>query len=226
MVSIVIIFVFLCMVTICLYIAYKKHIGYWRMDISTAIFNQDDLNVFNKYDRFLVVGCPAVGKTTLCRQICSKYPKLHRIELDKLYWGKNWSHPNIEHFKMLIKQRMNRSKMVYIADGNYSSAKEILWSNAQVVIWLEYEFWEVMYRGIKRTSKRVYTQEKVCGNNRESLWLALTNGIPYWIWRCHGEFKYRIPKLSHKYSHVQIIKIPSPRHCKYWVDHLVQGEIK
>ena len=191
-------------------------------DIPMSIFNSTDFDVFNRYERFLIVGCPAVGKTTFCKQICLKYSKFHRIELDNLYWRNNWQHANKEHFNMLIQKRMNRAKKIWIADGNYLSAKDTLWSNAECVIWLEYEFWEVMYRGIQRTMKRVWTKEKVCGNNIETPWVVLTNGIPYWIWKCHAEFKHRIPNLSkQQYPHVHLIKIPSPRHCQYFLDHVI-----
>eukprot|EP01084_Bolivina_argentea_P102245 183201_1 len=204
-----------------MYILYKKHIGFYRNDIPIEIFKQNDLNVFINNNRFLIVGCPAVGKTTLCKQLCDKYSKLKHIELDHLYWEKHWKVRNGEHFRMLIKQRMKRSKNIWIIDGNYLCAKELLWSNTQVVIWLEFEFWEVYYRGWKRTIKRIITKEKVCNNNTETFSQVLRGtSIPYWVWRVHGEFRDRIPRLLRKYPHIKLIKIPSPRHCEYWLSNL------
>jgi len=57
----------------------------------------------------------------------------------------------------------------WITDGNYGVVRDLVWSRATTVIWLNYVFPLVLWRALTRTVRRVLTQEEFFSGNRESL---------------------------------------------------------
>ena len=155
---------FYSFIGICIYIIYKKHV----IPMHNA-FKKEDFEIFDRYKRFIVVGCSCSGKSTLAHQICQKYPWLSRIELDYLWWKPHWNCRTKEEFRALVGNKIKESKNGWIVDGNYGKGKDIIWSEAECVIWLEYEFWEVFYRACKRTLIRMITRQEVCNGNKETI---------------------------------------------------------
>lgn len=212
-----------------IYVASKIWSGYYRFDIPLeTAFSKEELSVFTKHKRFIIVGSSCSGKSTLAKQLCSKYNDLKRIELDYLSWLPQWKCRPKQEFRSLVSNTIsqaNKSGYGWIIDGNYKNSRDIMWSKVQVVIWLEYEFWNVFYRACKRTLLRIIYKESVCNGNIETFWGFISDpmqGIPFWVWKCHRKFKQRIPKWKEEYPHVILIKIESPYHCKYWLDNLSQ----
>ena len=200
--------------------------GYYRYDISLEnAFEKEELEVFNKYKRFIIVGCSSSGKSTLAKQIANKYSDLKRIELDYLWWLPQWTERDVKEFQSLVIQSMNKfNESGWIIDGNYRNVRDITWSKGDVVIWLDYEFWNVFYRACKRTFQRILFKESVCNGNIETLWGFISDplqGIPFWVWRRHHVFQERIPRYQTEYPHIKIIRIKSPYHCDYWFNNLM-----
>jgi hypothetical protein len=55
-----------------------------------------------------------------------------------------------------------------IADGNYGVVRDLTWPRAELVCWLNYSLPTIFGRALKRTVRRVVSQEKSCGGNQES----------------------------------------------------------
>lgn len=208
------------------YIGYKMCIGYYRYDIEFDLaFNKEDYEIFSSHKRFVIVGSSSSGKSTLARNLCNKYPHLKRIELDYLSWLPGWKSRPKQEFRSLVSQTINQnSNNGWIIDGNYKSAKDIIWSKVEIVVWLEYQFWIVWYRAWKRTLTRIIFKSKVCNGNVESLSSIISNPmenfIPLWVYYNHSKYQHFIPLWKSQYPNVKIIKIPSPNHCKYWFKNL------
>jgi adenylate kinase family enzyme len=56
----------------------------------------------------------------------------------------------------------------WIVDGNYSGLRAMLWPKATHLIWLNFSFSLVLARGLRRTIRRVVTQEELYSGNRET----------------------------------------------------------
>lgn len=213
-----------------IYLKYKQIKGYYRSDISLEdAFTEDDLNVFNNYNNFMISGCSASGKTTLCNKIDLKIEKIHRIDLDELYWLPNWKHNPDEIFNSNVQKEFNKyNKNGWIIDGDYSEARHTSWSNAQVVIFLDYDFWVCFWRAVKRTSYRVITGQQVCNGNYETFYSTciLCNpefgGIAGSVWVNYPRYKKRIKQWTKDYPHIKCVTIPSPYHCEYWLNKAAQ----
>src|SRR5262245_6036324 len=70
----------------------------------------------------------------------------------------------------------------WITDGNYGTVRDLVWSRATTVIWLNYSFPIVLWRALTRTIWRVLTQEELFSGNRESLRMAFLSRESFLWW--------------------------------------------
>jgi len=89
----------------------------------------------NCSQRISVVGTSGSGKTTLARQIFQSIDIPH-IELDALHHEPNWTEAPIDVFRKRVEQSLSGNS--WVVDGNYSKVRDIVWSRADTVIWLDY----------------------------------------------------------------------------------------
>ena len=119
--------------------------------------------------RVVVIGTSCVGKTTFA-QALARVLSFPHVELDALYWQQNWIPRSPEEFRELVAKDLSQD--YWVADGNYSVIRDIIWSRATTVIWLNYSFPIVLWRALTRTIRRALTQEELFSGNRESLRMA------------------------------------------------------
>jgi adenylate kinase family enzyme len=130
--------------------------------------------------RVVVIGTSCVGKTTIAQSLARVLGFPH-IELDALYWQPNWTPRRPEEFRHLVAQELSQD--CWITDGNYSIVRDLVWSRATTVIWLNYAFPVVLRRALTRTLRRALTREELYSGNRESLRMALLSreSILWWV---------------------------------------------
>ena len=130
--------------------------------------------------RVIVIGTSCVGKTTFARSLALALSFPH-IELDALYWQPNWKPTPPDEFCALTAQAL--SQEYWVTDGNYAVVRDLIWSRATTVIWLNYVFPVVLWRALTRTTRRVLTGEELYSANRESLRMALFSreSILWWV---------------------------------------------
>jgi adenylate kinase family enzyme len=129
--------------------------------------------------RVIVVGTSCVGKTTFAKSL-ARVLSLPHIELDALYWKPRWVARSPDEFRALVEQMLSQEQ--WVTDGNYRVARDIVWSRATTVIWLDYGFPLVFWRAVTRTLRRVLTREELFATNRESLCMAFFSRDPILWW--------------------------------------------
>ncbi len=92
------------------------------------------MNIFS-FKHIVVVGTTSSGKSTLASQL-SELIGADFIELDALHWEPNWVEAEPEVFRERVETAM-RSECWVIA-GNYHVVRDILWKQAEAIIWLDY----------------------------------------------------------------------------------------
>ncbi len=75
------------------------------------------------------------------------------IELDSLYWGPGWKRVPRKLFRKRIQDRLEAQS--WVVDGDYSAVRDLVWSKADALIWLDYPFRLILWRLAVRTWKRV-----------------------------------------------------------------------
>ena len=165
-----------------------------------------------RYKRIVVIGTTGAGKSTLARSISARLDMPY-IELDALYWKPNWT-PAVD-FRTQVEAAADSP--AWVADGNYRIARDILWSRADALIWLDYGFWLSLGRLLRRTWRRIFTGEELWNGNRESVWNQLRlwskDSLINWFFKTYWRRKREIPVLISlkEYRHLKLFHIKSPR---------------
>src|SRR6266545_7272200 len=113
--------------------------------------------------RVVVIGTSCVGKTIFARSL-ARVLNFRHIELDTLYWLPHWIARPPDEFRALTAQALAQD--YWVTDGNYGVVRDLVWSRATIVIWLNYIFPVVLWRAVTRTLWRVLTQEELFSGNR------------------------------------------------------------
>lgn len=147
------------------------------------------------YDRpvkMAVVGTSGSGKTSLAKRL-SRQLGLPHVELDALYHRERWTHVTDEELVEQVKDALLGSG--WVVDGNYSMVRDIVWSRADAVVWLDYPRWFVMQRVVRRTLGRALARTELWHGNRERplSWLNpdAEENIILWAWTTHQKNRER-----------------------------------
>jgi adenylate kinase family enzyme len=170
------------------------------------------------YHRICVVGTTGSGKSTLAREL-AQHLQLPCIELDALYWGPNWAHCSTEEMRIRAEQATGCGS--WVVDGNYSSVRDLIWPQAEAVVWLDYPLVLILWWLWKRTWKRVLTRENLWGTNRERFWQQFFSKDSLFLWalQTYQRRKNNYAKLivSPENSHLKIFHFINPQETEAWL---------
>lgn len=167
--------------------------------------------------RYVVLGISGSGKTTLARQIAQTFALPH-IELDALHWEPSWQMVSKPEFRGRVKAATTAD--AWVVDGNYSKSRDIVWGRATHLIWLDYSFPRVFRQILWRTLCRVFTQEKLWNDNRESLRHVLArDGIVWWMISTYQQCRqeYLVLLRSDAFSHLTVYRFRKPKDAATWL---------
>lgn len=168
--------------------------------------------------RIAIVGTTGSGKTTLARQIAQQL-RIPHVELDAIFWDSDWTQVPQELFRERTAQALKRE--AWVVDGNYSKVRDIVWSKAEVIVWLDYPLPLMMWRLVKRTYKRVITGEELWSGNRETIRKALlsTDSILLWQLKTYRKLRKIYPALLNapEHAHLAVVHLRSPSKTQQWV---------
>jgi adenylate kinase family enzyme len=162
-------------------------------------------------DRVVVIGTSCSGKTTLARSFAMVLGYPH-IELDQLHWMPNWQARSILEFREEVSGAI--SQPFWVLDGNYSKVRDLVWTRATHLVWLNYSFPVIFGRALRRTYRRVVYQEELFGGNRETLVQVLFDreSILWWVIRTYRRRRKEYPQLftRDEHAHLQVIELSTP----------------
>jgi adenylate kinase family enzyme len=176
--------------------------------------------------RISIVGTTGSGKTTLARLLAQALQFPH-IELDSLHWEPNWTTAPLAVFRSRASEALQGDR--WVVDGNYSIVRDIVWSRADTVVFLDYSFWLVTRRLIGRTLQRSLNQEELWSGNRETISKSFfsQDSIVLWMLKTYQRNRTKFPLLFERseYSHLSIIHLRSPQMTEAWLGQLAKREI-
>ncbi len=169
--------------------------------------------------RFVIVGSTGAGKTAFARELSQRLGIPH-IELDALHWAPNWTEFPYEVFRQSIREQVSQDS--WVADGNYHDVRDIVWSRASTVVWLDYSFPVVLRRLLVRTFGRALRRTTLWNGNRERLRTHFFTRDSLFLWLLQTYWKRRreYPKLFRlpEYAHLTVVRSSSPKQSKRWLD--------
>jgi adenylate kinase family enzyme len=141
--------------------------------------------------RVVVFGTTGSGKSWLAERLAARHG-LRLIELDKLYWGRDWEPAPLELFRHRVEREIRDGDWIVV--GNYGQVRDLTWRAADTFVWLDLPFPLVMWRLLRRTIGRVMNREELWGTgNRESFRNAFLSrqSILIWAIRTHARNRRR-----------------------------------
>jgi len=157
--------------------------------------------------RVVVIGTSCSGKTTLAGRVAGILAVPH-IELDAIHWLPEWQERPMEEFRELTALAVAANQ--WVADGNYSGVRDIVWARATSVIWLNYTFPLVLWRALRRTITRSFGGQILYSGNKESLRKAFLSreSIIWWVITTYHRLRreYPVSFKSQQFPHLNIIE--------------------
>jgi adenylate kinase family enzyme len=169
-------------------------------------------------ERIAIVGTTGSGKTTLARQVAQRCLIPH-VELDALQWEPNWTPAEPQVFRNRVTAALSSDR--WVVDGNYSTVRDIVWTKADTVVFLDYPFWLVMRRLLRRTWRRSLHREELWNGNRETFRQSFfsRDSILVWLLRTYWKKRQQYPALFQQpeYAHLSIVQLRSPQLAEQWL---------
>lgn len=173
---------------------------------------------YHEGQRISVVGTTGSGKTTLARQVAQHFQIPH-IELDALHWEPNWTAASPQVFRERVTEALSGDR--WVVDGNYSAVRDIVWSQADTVVFLDYSFWLNMARLLQRTVQRSLKQEELWNGNREGIRKSFLSqeSIVLWMLQTYQRNRKKYPLLFQRpeYAHLSVVHLQSPQMAEEWL---------
>jgi adenylate kinase family enzyme len=135
------------------------------------------------------------------------------VELDSIFHQPGWTPLGEEEFRARVAEATAADR--WVVDGNYSVVHEIVWDNADGVVWFDLPYATVLFRTIRRTLRRTMTRQELWNGNREpfsNLWsLNPEKSIIAWAATRHGVYRrrYAAAERDPRWAHLRFVRLRS-----------------
>lgn len=169
-----------------------------------------------------IIGTSGSGKSTFAKTLSKKldYPY---IEMDAIFWGKNWYWPSDDEFFNKLEESLMLDS--WVLDGNYTRTIPIKWKQVDTIIWIDFSFTRTLFQALKRAISRILTKEELWPdtNNRESLKnLFSKDSIILWTLKNYHKNKIKYSSLNKnpQYKAINIIRLRTPKECQNYLNQI------
>ena len=179
--------------------------------------------------RVAVIGTSGSGKSTLARALAERLG-VAAVELDAIRHGPNWQETPDDAFRRRVADALAGD--VWVADGNYSVTRDLIWERATTLIWLDYPFPIVFWRLFWRTIIRGVLRKRLWNGNREDLWRHFLTRDSLFLWAAQTHWRRRktlpIALAQPQYAHLRVMRFRRARQTREWlagIDATAQDDI-
>ena len=165
--------------------------------------------------RIAVLGCSGSGKSTLARAIAARL-SLPCVETDTWFWTPDWRAVPTASVHARLADAVDAP--AWVTDGNFDGARDVLWAQADMIVWLDLPLAVTVWRVATRNLAWWATRRPVWGGLRMTLRKALT-GIEHTL-RTHGQKRRDYPGFLSQYPTRTVVRLRSTRDADQWLTSL------
>jgi adenylate kinase family enzyme len=170
--------------------------------------------------RVVVLGTSGSGKTTLARQLAQRLNVPH-IELDALHWEPNWTSTPTDRLIEKVRAALASAPNGWTVCGHYGQVRNVLWPQADTIIFLDYPMRVVFNRVLRRTLVQWWRKEELWNGNRQRLHTQFFARDSLFLWVINTWRKRRrsIPRLLRdpRFRHIRALRFRSPAELERWL---------
>ena len=164
--------------------------------------------------RILVTGSTGAGKTTLARALAGRLG-LPFHEMDALaFAGPGWREN--ENLPADVARLTDGPGWVFDSLG-YPRVRDLLWSRADAIVWLDFSRAVVMRRVLRRSAARTLLRRRIFGGNVETLSAWFRPGHPaWWAWSHYAARRAEIAArcADPRFAPLGVIRLTRPRQAR------------
>ena len=144
---------------------------------------------------------------------------LSHVEFDSYRHGPNWTETPDDEFVRQLAHALSGDR--WVADGNYSMARDSVWPRATAIVWLDFNFGLVFWRLALRTLRRGITRETLWNGNKENLFshLFTRHSLFLWAFKSHWRRRRTLSQAlaQPQHTHLRLVRLRSPRAAARWL---------
>lgn len=168
--------------------------------------------------RVAVVGTTGAGKSTLAERLAARLDGAY-VDLDALNWGPNWTAASVPLLRERIEAALAGER--WAVAGNYSAVRDIIWSRADTLVWLDYPLPLVLWRLLRRTIRRAATREELWNGNRETFRAQFASRDSLFLWALQSHYRrqreYPAELARPDNAHLRLLRFRWPRDVDHWL---------
>ena len=168
--------------------------------------------------RVVIAGDTNAGKTTFSRALAARMG-VPVIELDAVFWGPNWTETPRDEFRARVALLIAAD--TWVVDGNYSAVRDLVWSRADTLVWLDPPFHVLLRRLFVRTNRRVFGRVELWNGNRERFRHAYfsTDSLYVWLVKAYRKHHREWPHLlaQPEYANLVVHRFRTSREAARWL---------
>jgi adenylate kinase family enzyme len=168
--------------------------------------------------RIAIIGATGSGKSTLAGYLATTLGQSH-VELDALFWGRNWTKVDPEVFLAETKAALQPDR--WVVDGNYTAVREFVWAEADTLVWMNYPLWIVLKQLFARTIRRTIRKEVLWNGNVEDWREHFLSKESFFFYAIRHTYRfrrtYRAVFQDPRYAHIRRIELRSPAETRSWL---------
>jgi adenylate kinase family enzyme len=167
--------------------------------------------------KILVIGTSGSGKSTLAKQL-SELLDVQFFPSDNFYWKAGWKIAPSEKVLEQVKSVLSQKK--WILDGNFETERELVWKQADCIVWLDYSLVVIIKQVAARNFKWLLACQTTWSGNKMTFQRAIS-GIRHAI-KSHSVKKRNYPSWLAELSDVKVYRFYRKQEAETWLHSLYQ----